>query len=121
MGEPVRIGDLAENMIRLAGFKVKVAGQANSGIAIEIIGKRPGEKPFEELFYDRDHAKPTAHPKIMRADVSTITHKDLPSAIAVLQQSLIEEDELRARDTLFSLIGERDPAGPEVPAASFPE
>lgn len=121
MGEPVRIGDLAENMIRLAGFKVKTADQGDSGIAIEVIGKRPGEKPFEELFYDRDHAKPTAHPKIMRADVSTITHKDLQSAIAELQQFLIEEDELKARETLFSLIAECDPAGPEVPSALSPE
>ena len=121
MGEPVRIGDLAENMIRLAGFKVKAAGQADSGIAIEVIGKRPGEKAFEELFYDRDHAKPTAHPKIMRADVSTMTHKDLPSAIAALKSSFIEEDELRARDILFSLIAECDPASPKVPAAMMLE
>ena len=121
MGEPVRIGDLAVNMIRLAGFKVKAAGQADSGIAIEVIGKRPGEKQFEELFYDRGHAKPTAHPKIMRADASTIAHKDLPSAVAALKLSLIEENELRARDTLFSLIDECNPVGPEVPSASAPE
>ncbi len=121
MGEPVRIGDLAVNMIRLAGFKVKAAGQADSGIAIEVIGKRPGEKQFEELFYDRDHAKPTAHPKIMRADASAIAHKDLPSAVAALNLSVIEENELRARETLFSLIAECDPAGSEAPLASASE
>src|SRR5690606_15995081 len=61
MGEPVRIGDLAENMIRLAGFNIRDANNPDSGIAIEVVGKRPGEKLFEELFYDRGNAKPTRH------------------------------------------------------------
>jgi FlaA1/EpsC-like NDP-sugar epimerase len=110
MGEPVRIGDLAENMIRLAGFKVRNADNPESGIAIRVIGKRPAEKPFEELFYDRDHAKDTAHPKIMRADASTIAYKDLSSAIGALKVAIAGDDDLKARDLLFSLIEECDPS-----------
>jgi FlaA1/EpsC-like NDP-sugar epimerase len=104
MGEPVRIGDLAENMIRLAGFKVRDASSADGGIGIEVIGKRPGEKQFEELFYDRDHAKHTAHSKILRADGSTIASKDLASGISALKSAIVEEDEVKARKVLFSMI-----------------
>lgn len=104
MGEPVRIGDLAENMIRLAGFKVRGPNNLDSGIAVEVIGKRPGEKPFEELFYNRDHAKTTPHPKIMRADASTIGKKDLTGALQALNLALVREDEREARKLLFDLI-----------------
>lgn len=104
MGEPVRIGDLAENMIRLAGFKVRNSGNPDSGIAIKVIGKRPGEKPFEELFYDRDNAKATAHPKIMRADSSSIIRPDLVSALASLRHAIEQEDEAEAKALLFKFI-----------------
>ena len=104
MGEPVRIGDLAENMIRLAGFKVTQDKNPEGGIAIQVIGKRPGEKPFEELFYNRDHAKPTKHPKIMRADVSTIGHHDIESALSVLRDALDRESPSEARKILFDFI-----------------
>jgi FlaA1/EpsC-like NDP-sugar epimerase len=104
MGEPVRIGDLAENMIRLAGFQVRNAENPDSGISIEVIGKRPGEKPFEELFYNRDHARPTAHPKIMRAAASTFANQNLESAIKSLKDAVDREDDATARRILFSLI-----------------
>lgn len=104
MGEPVRIGDLAENMIRLAGFKVRSADNPDNGIAIKVIGKRPGEKLFEELFYNRDHAKPTVHPKIMRADASSFAHLDLGGALKALKRAIEQEDQHGARTVLFDLI-----------------
>ncbi|MDS7594777.1 nucleoside-diphosphate sugar epimerase/dehydratase [Agrobacterium tumefaciens] len=104
MGEPVRIGDLAENMIRLAGFKVRNAQNPNGGIAIEVIGKRPGEKPFEELFYNRDNAKQTQHTKIMRADSGGIARYDMTKPLLELQAALDDEDEQEARALLFSVI-----------------
>ncbi|AVQ73281.1 polysaccharide biosynthesis protein [Microcystis sp. MC19] len=61
MGEPVRIYDLALQMIRLSGLEL---GQ---DIDIEITGLRPGEKLYEELLIDTDKALPTAHPKIFCA------------------------------------------------------
>ncbi|MCZ8117824.1 MAG: nucleoside-diphosphate sugar epimerase/dehydratase [Microcystis sp. LE18-22.4A] len=61
MGEPVRIYDLALQMIRLSGLEL---GQ---DINIEITGLRPGEKLYEELLIDTDKALPTAHPKIFCA------------------------------------------------------
>ncbi len=62
MGEPVRIYDLALQMIRLSGLEL---GQ---DIDIEITGLRPGEKLYEELLIDTDKARPTDHPKIFCAN-----------------------------------------------------
>ena len=61
MGEPVRILDLARNMIRLAGYEPDV------DIAIEIIGVRPGEKLHEELFNADERSQPTSAERIVRA------------------------------------------------------
>lgn len=104
MGDPVRIGDLAENMIRLAGFRVRNAQNPNGGIAIEVIGKRTGEKPFEELFYNRDNAKPTRHPKILRADSVGIARYDMNTPLLDLQAALDGENENMARTILFRVI-----------------
>ena len=61
MGEPVRITELAENMIKLAGR------EPEKDIAIEFTGPRPGEKLHEELFGDDERPQPTAAKRIMRA------------------------------------------------------
>jgi FlaA1/EpsC-like NDP-sugar epimerase len=61
MGEPVKIVDLAHNMIRLAGY------DPEADIAVEFIGRRPGEKLHEELFNSDERAQPTASDKIVRA------------------------------------------------------
>jgi FlaA1/EpsC-like NDP-sugar epimerase len=58
MGEPVKIVDLARDLIQLSGFRPGV------DIAIEFTGCRPGEKLFEELSVDSEHAAKTKHPKI---------------------------------------------------------
>ncbi|TMJ97831.1 MAG: polysaccharide biosynthesis protein [Actinobacteria bacterium] len=60
MGTPVKIVDLARNMIRLSGK------EPDRDIAIEIIGVRPGEKLHEELWGTGEQAEPTSHPKILR-------------------------------------------------------
>jgi FlaA1/EpsC-like NDP-sugar epimerase len=109
MGEPVRIGDLAENMIRLAGFHVRDSRNPDSGIAIEVVGKRPGEKLFEELFYDRNNAQPTRHPKILRADSAAIAGYDMAVWLRDLEQAITAEDEEQARKLLFTLISAEEP------------
>ena len=60
MGEPVRIADLAKDMIRLSGF-------GDNEIAIEFTGLRPGEKLYEELLADDERTLPTGHPKLRAA------------------------------------------------------
>lgn len=59
MGKPVRIRELAEKMIRLAGLRV------GEDIKIEVVGLRPGEKMYEELVHDDNELRPSHHPKIM--------------------------------------------------------
>jgi FlaA1/EpsC-like NDP-sugar epimerase len=61
MGEPVRIMDLARDMIRLSGL------EPERDIAIEIVGPRPGEKLHEELFNPYERPQPTPAQKILRA------------------------------------------------------
>jgi FlaA1/EpsC-like NDP-sugar epimerase len=60
MGKPVKIVDLARQLITLSGFT------PDRDIRIEFTGLRPGEKLFEELSYEGEHVAPTRHPKIMR-------------------------------------------------------
>lgn len=100
MGEPVRIMDLAENMIRLAGLTVCGPKNPEGDIAISIIGRRPGEKLHEELFYDPASAKPTRHPKIARAQQQSQV-PDLSDDLAELSQVLAAGDELAARRVLY--------------------
>jgi FlaA1/EpsC-like NDP-sugar epimerase len=61
MGEPVRVFDLASDLIRLSGLEPGV------DIDVNFTGTRPGEKLYEELFFKGAHVSPTDHPKILRA------------------------------------------------------
>jgi hypothetical protein len=61
MGEPVRIVDLAADLIRLSGLEV------GSDIEIRYLGMRPGEKLYEETFCEGEDFTPTSHPEIRRA------------------------------------------------------
>ncbi|GAB6165215.1 nucleoside-diphosphate sugar epimerase/dehydratase [Thermostilla marina] len=91
MGEPVRIIDLAEEMIRLSGLRV---GQ---DIEIEVVGLRPGEKLYEELRADGETALPTRHPKIMiadspRLDIALVRRwvEDLVDTAETLPESVVD-------------------------------
>jgi FlaA1/EpsC-like NDP-sugar epimerase len=61
MGEPVKIVELARNMIRLAGY------EPDTDIPIEVIGTRPGEKLHEELFNADERPQATTADRIVRA------------------------------------------------------
>jgi FlaA1/EpsC-like NDP-sugar epimerase len=93
MGEPVKILDLATDLIRLSGLEV------GTDIEIRFTGTRPGEKLYEELFFSSENAIPTPHPKVLRA-----RNGALPNGLATLVDRLIAsaqrgdaEDELRAQ------------------------
>ncbi|MCA9263660.1 MAG: polysaccharide biosynthesis protein [Planctomycetales bacterium] len=75
MGEPVRIVDLARDMIRLSGMKL------GEDIEIEFVGTRPGEKLFEELHVDGEHHIATDHKKIMVAESDEINRLEVVRAI----------------------------------------
>jgi FlaA1/EpsC-like NDP-sugar epimerase len=61
MGEPVRIVDLAQDLIRLSGLEV------GRDIELKFTGARPGEKLYEEMFFSSEMVQPTNHPKVLRA------------------------------------------------------
>jgi FlaA1/EpsC-like NDP-sugar epimerase len=67
MGEPVRIQDLARQMIALSGLKVREDGSNIGDVAIEYSGLRPGEKLYEELLIDHEDTELTEHSRILRS------------------------------------------------------
>ena len=75
MGAPVKIADLAKNMIRLAGFR------PGKDIKIVYTGLRPGEKLYEELLANKENTIPTPHPQIMVAKVREYNHDEANTKI----------------------------------------
>jgi FlaA1/EpsC-like NDP-sugar epimerase len=82
MGEPVKIVDLARDMIRLSGLEL------GKDIDIQYTGLRPGEKMFEELNCDGESHRPTSHPKIRVADSRRASLTLLQDQIRQLQRSV---------------------------------
>jgi len=103
MGEPMPISELAENMIKLAGLTVRTETNPGGDIAIVVTGMRPGEKLYEELFYDASSAQITQHAKIMRA-ASREYALDIEGALQAIRNAVEENDEVRARHILFDLV-----------------
>jgi len=85
MGEPVKIDDLARELIRLAGH-------APEEIGIEYTGLRPGEKLYEELLADADATLPTAVPRVLRAKLGP-PPRELPSAMDWIRHHAHPTDE----------------------------
>jgi FlaA1/EpsC-like NDP-sugar epimerase len=105
MGEPVTIGDLAKNLIHLSGLSVRDAANPAGDIEIKVVGRRPGEKQHEELYYDADRARPTAHPKISRAPGSPFL-PNLEEKLNQLLHAVGQRDEGNARHVLFQVVHE---------------
>ena len=108
MGEPILISELAENMVRLAGLTVRSDDNPDGDIEIIAVGKRPGEKMFEELFYDEASAVRTKHPKIMRGTGTKPVDEVLSAHLERLGDALENQNEQEARQVLFELIALRD-------------
>ena len=86
MGDPVRIIDLAEQMIRLSGL------EPERDIAIEIIGARPGEKFHEDLFNPYEHPQPTPAEKIVRAEHERLEPSWVEHTFAEINLLVLEGD-----------------------------
>jgi FlaA1/EpsC-like NDP-sugar epimerase len=119
MGQPVRIADLARNMIQLAGETVRDAANPGGSIEIVTVGSRPGEKMFEELFYDAASAQKTRHPKILRA-IGRREIEDFPVELGKLEQALLARDEQAARKILFDFVAESAPVLPQPEVSVAP-
>ncbi len=99
MGEPVSIYDLAVKMIHLHGKELASDSSAESGIAIEFTGLRPGEKLHEELIIGQSITG-TRHPKIMRAEEDFISYKDLLEVCQRLESACATADYKTIREVL---------------------
>ena len=96
MGEPVKIYDLAKNMIKLSG----------SSVGIDIVGLRPGEKLFEELLYDVNSSVKTSNNKIFITNMENEKVKvDIDDYYTILKDLIKENDIIGMRRTLASIIG----------------
>jgi FlaA1/EpsC-like NDP-sugar epimerase len=100
MGEPVRIVDLAEKMIRLSG---KEPGRE---IAIEYVGPAPGEKLHEELVGDGETVTPSRHPKIDLITRPPVDSEWLEAELAVLERLVEDGETLELVGELRRLVGE---------------
>jgi FlaA1/EpsC-like NDP-sugar epimerase len=90
MGEPVKIVDLARNMIRLSGK------EPDRDIEIVVVGARPGEKLHEELWGDEEQVAPSQHPKIMRLTREPVEADWLDERLDRLERLVVEGDALEA-------------------------
>ncbi len=100
MGEPIRVMDLARDLVRLSG-------RDPDSQPIEIMGLRPGEKLHEELFYAGEHVEPTESPKVLRA-VAPPPPPGIREDVRRILALATGEDEPRLRRTLLAYA--RDPA-----------
>jgi FlaA1/EpsC-like NDP-sugar epimerase len=91
MGEPVKIVDLARDMIRLSEL-------SENEIRIVYTGLRPGEKLFEELLADDEHTRPTPHPKLRIAKAREVDPGWLEGLLEWLNQDRIPTDSEVRRD-----------------------
>ena len=112
MGEPVRIVDLAKAMIELSGL------EADRDIAIEVIGRRPGEKLDEALFNPYEHVQPTPAEKISRAERSALDPGVVAEMFDQIQLLVLEGDAAGLAAKVAELSSVRTPPDLAPPAPS---
>ena len=107
MGEPVRIKDLAEQMVRLSGQSVRDVDHPDGDIEILCTGLRPGEKLFEELLVD-PNSQSTIHPLIYRASEPCLPPERLWPLMAKIELAVSSQECSTALDFLEELVPEWD-------------
>ena len=95
MGQPVKILDLAENMIRLSGVQ---------GISIQEIGLRPGEKLFEELLVKTEDLDKTSNSMIFIERDTALSAEEIDRKLEILKEACEQEDDLVAKEALRSVV-----------------
>jgi FlaA1/EpsC-like NDP-sugar epimerase len=102
MGQPVKIVDLAKQMIELSGFRV------GEDIELKFTGLKPGEKLFEELQHHTEEYAPTSHPRIMQFRSKANGELD-PAALRELEEQLHQLESNQLKMVLRKLVPEYQP------------
>ena len=105
MGKPVRIRDLAVQMIEAAGYSVRNADHADGDIDIVVTGLRPGEKLHEELLIG-EGLLTTPHPKILRAEERSLSELQMAAALRALRSAVATGDAEAARQVVRDYVEE---------------
>jgi len=103
MGEPVKIKDLARNLIEKRNLTVRDEDNPNGDIEIITTGLRPGEKLYEELLIDAETLA-TPHPKIMRAKEGSLTPKDMAKVLKDGGKAIANNDAAHVRNIILKWV-----------------
>ncbi|MGV8985766.1 MAG: polysaccharide biosynthesis protein [Cypionkella sp.] len=103
MGKPMRIRDLAEQMINAAGYTVRDGTRPDGDIEIQMIGLRPGEKMHEELLIGAGLLT-TPHSKILRAREGSLSELDMAKALQALRNAMATGDAEAARTVAAAYV-----------------
>ena len=113
MGEPVKIADLAKQMIRLSGRTVKDADNPMGDIEVVYSGLRPGEKLYEELLLG-DNPSGTDHPKILTADEEYAPRTEIDGILRGMRAAIQSNDSAMARQLLVEIVKDFKPSSVNV-------
>jgi len=103
MGKPVKILDLAKNMIRLSGFQIKDQENPDGDIEIVFSGLRPGEKLYEELLVNAKSER-TNHPMIFSASENFYDDKQTQNILDELKNAILDRNETKLKITLTKYV-----------------
>ena len=107
MGEPIKILELAKQMIFLSGLSLKDNNNPNGDIEIKITGKRPGEKLYEELLINAE-SQVTLHPLIYKAKEKKINKQVLFEILENIRNNIISRDKNKCFNLVKKLVPEWD-------------
>ena len=105
MGDPVKIYDLAKQMVNLSGLSIKSKKNIDGDIEIISTGLRPGEKLYEELLIDAE-AEKTDHPLIFRAKENFIIMDEIIPKLKNLKKNIDQRDKDKTLMILNELVKE---------------
>jgi FlaA1/EpsC-like NDP-sugar epimerase len=121
MGEPVKIVDLATNMVRISGHEPRMPGDDQAGprdLRIVFTGSRPGEKIHEELWSGDESVGETEHPKIKRLSRPPVDEAWLTVQLRELEELADQGDTLEVVGKLTAIV--REPKRETLPAMGSP-